>query len=131
AELARALGAEPVRTDRAGLPATVQNCADAVIECSGDPAAPQTALRMAAPGGRVCLYSVYPGPSQVDLNQVAEFKELTLVGGHLAPGCFPEAVGLLSTVPADLVVTAVRPLSDYSAALDEPTGPRVKEVLVP
>lgn len=131
AELARALGAEPVRAGTSLSPDDAADTVDAVVECSGDPDAARTALRLAAPGGRVCLYSVYQRPAQVDLNQIAEFKELTVLGGHLAPGCFPEAVRLLPTVPADLIVTAMRPLPDYAQALDDPTGPRVKEVLLP
>ncbi len=131
AELARALGAVPVLAAADGAAPDVDEQADAVVECSGNPAAVATALRMAVPGGRLCLYSVYPTLSCLDLNQVAEFKELTVAGAHLAPGCFPAAVTLLNRVPADLVVTGVRPLDGYPDALGAATGLRVKEVLLP
>lgn len=134
AELAQCLGAEPLSTVDAEPLSTVDDGRDgfdAVIECSGDPDAAELALRLAAPGGRVCLYSVYPRRSSVDLNQVAEFKELTVAGGHLAPGCFPEALALLPSVPAHLLVTGVRPLSAVERALEPADRPRVKEVVVP
>ncbi len=131
AELARALGAVPVLAAADGTAPEVDELADAVVECSGNPAAVTTALRMAMPGGRLCLYSVYPTLSCLDLNQVAEFKELTVAGGHLAPGRFPAAVELLRSVPAELVVTGIRPLDDYADALGVTTGLRVKEVLLP
>jgi len=76
-------------------------------------------------------YGVYRTPARLDLNQVAEFKELTVSGGHLAPGCFPAAIALLSGVDSKRLVTAVRPLSQVARALGEPDSPRIKEVLVP
>ena len=132
AELARLLGAEPVAVpagdDAAG--AGLDACADAVIECSGDPAAAALALRLAAPGGRVCFYSVYPSSATVDLNLISEFKELTVSGGHLAPGCFPEAISLLATMPAELQASQL-PLAEFERALQAPPYPRVKAALVP
>lgn len=121
AELACRLGAAPV----------VVQPPRVVIECSGSAEGAATALQIVAPGGTVCYFGVYPETVALDLNQVAEFKELTVVGGHLAPGCFPEAVELLSTVAADAVVTAVRPLAEFCPALHPAERPRVKEVLVP
>jgi erythritol/L-threitol dehydrogenase len=151
AELAERIGAEPVAAANAeravagcaepvaaggpaasGLPtvADAEGLADAVIECSGDPAAAGAAFTLAAPGGRVCLYSVYTGPATVDLNQVSEFKELTVTGGHLAPGCFAEAIGLLARVPAELYA-AEADLADFKRVLDRPDPARVKVALVP
>jgi len=127
AELARALGAEPVSLDK---PAAAAG-ADVVVECSGDPDAVDLAIRLAAPGGRVCLYSVYSRPSTVDFNLVAEFKELTLRGGHLAPDCFPEAIALLSSLPPGLLVTAEHPLAALDRALGPSAARRVKEVVIP
>jgi L-iditol 2-dehydrogenase len=124
AELARSLGGEPVPAEE-----PLDCAADAVIECSGDPATAETALRAAAPGGRVCLYSVYPAPATVDLNLISEFKELIVVGGHLAPGCFPEAITLLSSLPTELHAEELT-LADFGRAVrDRPA--RVKVALVP
>ncbi|PZS26924.1 MAG: hypothetical protein DLM59_17315, partial [Pseudonocardiales bacterium] len=105
--------------------------ADVVVECSGDPAAARLALDLAVPGGTVVLYGVYRTPASIDLNQVAEFKELTVAGGHLAPGCFPDAISMLSWVDSGLIVTAVRLLDDFRGALEDSRHPRLKEVLLP
>jgi threonine dehydrogenase-like Zn-dependent dehydrogenase len=132
ADLARRLGAEPVLAGDDGAGARtgpVSGQAEAVIECSGDAAAGDLALRLAAPGGRVCLYSVYPAPARLDLNQISEFKELTVTGGHLAPGCFPEAISLLAAVPAAAHAQEIA-LADFRRALAGPR-PRVKAALVP
>ena len=126
AELAERIGAEPVFAGSADS----EGLADAVIECSGDPAGAATAFTLAAPGGRVCLYSVYSGPATVDLNQVSEFKELTVTVGHLAPGCFTEAIGLLAQLPAELHA-AEADLADFKRVLDHPDPSRVKVALVP
>ncbi len=108
-----------------------RDLADVVLECSGDPTAAARALDLAAPGGTVGLYGVYRTPGALDLNQIAEHKELTIAGGHLAPGCFPDAIQLLTGVRADLIVTAVRPLDQARVALEPSSHPRLKEVLVP
>lgn len=131
AGLARCLGAEPVPSDGDGAwTGPLTDRAEAVIECSGDPDAADLALRLAAPGGRVCLYSVYPAPARVDLNQVSEFKELTVTGGHLAPGCFPEAISLLRDVP-EAVHAEEMGLADFRQALAAWPRPRVKMALLP
>ena len=120
ARLARELGADAPVADP-----------DVVVECSGTAAGVSAALELVAPGGRVVLYGVYPRPVTVDANLVAEFKELTLAGGHLAPGQFPDAVALLATVPTG-IVTGVHELDQLTAAL-APAGaaPRLKEIIVP
>jgi 2-desacetyl-2-hydroxyethyl bacteriochlorophyllide A dehydrogenase len=108
-----------------------RDLADVVVECSGDPEAAARALDLAAPGGRVGLYGVYRTRAALDLNQIAELKELTVTGGHLAPGCFPDAIRLLAGVRADLIVTRVRTLNEAVTALEPSPHPRLKEVLVP
>ena len=120
AVLARRLGAEPVTA-----PARI------VIECSGSAAGAARALELAEPGGTVCLFGVYPSRVELDVNRIAEFGELTVVGGHLAPGAFPAAIELLADVDHEAVVTAVRPLEEFDVAVGPAAEPRVKEVLVP
>lgn len=127
AALARDLGADEAVDATAGA----LELADVVVECSGDPAAAALALDLVRPGGTVVLYGVYSAPATLDLNQVAEFKELTVVGGHLAPGCFPDAIGMLSGVDSSLIVSAVRLLDDFRGALEPSKHPRLKEVLIP
>jgi L-iditol 2-dehydrogenase len=139
---ARLLGAHHVVTTTGGDPVgELRSVASGdgparVIEASGNPAAAQLALDAVAHGGRICLYGVYRQPALVDLNLVAEFKELDLVGGHLAPaGAFRQAVDLLAAarVRAESVVTEVLPLDRFAAALEPPRpgAVRLKTVLTP
>jgi threonine dehydrogenase-like Zn-dependent dehydrogenase len=103
---------------------------DVVIECSGTADGVATALDLVAPGGRVVLYGVQRRPITVDVNAIAEFKELDVRGGHLAPDAFPRAVELLADLRTSHVTTDVRPLEDFRAALDPSDRPRIKAVLV-
>lgn len=139
AELAESLRLEPVlHDDVRPSPADGADAPDVVVECSGDATAAVRAVDVVAPGGVVVLYSVYRQPVSVDLNLLAELKGIDVRGGHLAPGAFPGAIALLARRDlSDMlseVVTAVRPLTDFRAALDPsttPETPRLKEVLVP
>ncbi len=120
AALARRLGAGPTAAQ-----------ARVVIECSGSADGAARALELAEPGGTVCLFGVYPQQVTLDINRIAEFGELTVVGGHLAPGAFPAAIDLLAHVDSAAIVTATRPLDDFAAALAPAATPRLKEVLIP
>lgn len=103
-----------------------------VIDLSGSGDAVQLALGVVAKGGRVCLYGVYAKPVLIDANEISDYKELDVVGGHLAPdGAFAKAIELLASGEVDLqaIVTHMTPLADFRSALDAPTG--LKSVLVP
>ena len=52
-------------------------------------------------------------------------------GGHLAPGCFPEAIALLAGVDGDVVVTGQHPLDRLPDALGAADRPRLKEIVLP
>lgn len=123
--LARELGYDAVTTEPDA------SSYDCVLDVSGSVEAVAALLRAVRPGGRVGVYGVYAAPLTLDLNAVAELGELTVSGGHLAPGCFPDAVRLLEQVDGTRVVTAVRPLREFGTALAESAAPRLKEVLVP
>jgi L-iditol 2-dehydrogenase len=103
---------------------------DTVLDVSGSVDAVAVLLRAVRPGGRVGVYGVYDASLPLDLNALAEFGELTVSGGHLAPGCFPAAIGLLAGVDGDAVVTGTHPLDRIVEAL-EPGRPRLKEIVVP
>ncbi len=148
AELAVALGADdvvdlstvvPVDT---GPPAGVEELLeltggdgpDVFVDCSGSPEAVKLGLAALVPGGRLVLYGVYRRRISVDLNVVAEHKELDIRGGHLAPGAFPEAIELLRTgvIDAQRIVTNRHSIGDVHAALVEsPDRSRLKAMLVP
>lgn len=127
AALARELSADETLDASSGE----RQVADVVVGCSGDPAAAALALDLALPSGRVGLYGVYRSAARIDLNQIAELKELVVAGGRLASGCFPAAVRLLASVPADLIVTAIRTLDQARTALEPAPRARLKEILVP
>lgn len=103
---------------------------DTVLDVSGSVDAVTVLLRAVRPGGRVGVYGVYDAPLPLDLNTLAEFGELTVSGGHLAPGCFPAAVALLEQVDGAAMVTGTHPLERVVDALTAP-APRLKEVVVP
>ena len=104
---------------------------DTVLDVSGSVDAVAVLLRAARPGGRVGVYGVYDRPLPLDLNALAEFGELTVSGGHLAPGCFPDAITLLAEVDGDVVVTGEHPLERLTDALSPSPRPRLKEVVRP
>jgi 2-desacetyl-2-hydroxyethyl bacteriochlorophyllide A dehydrogenase len=104
---------------------------DTVLDVSGSVDAVASLLRGVRAGGRVGVYGVYDRPLPLDLNALAEFGELTVSGGHLAPGCFPDALALLAGVDGDLVVTGEHPLDRLADALAPSDRPRLKEVVRP
>ncbi len=122
-KVARALGAdEVVGTNE--IPDV-----DVFLDCSGASEVVVAGLRAVVPGGRLVLDGVYRTPAVLDLNEIAEFKELEVRGVHLAPGAFPTALRLLGRPEVAGIVTEVRPLADFAAALEP--APRLKAVLVP
>lgn len=104
---------------------------DVVLDVSGSVDAVAVLLDAVRPGGRVGVYGVYDRPLGLDLNRLAEFGELQLTGGHLAPGCFPDAIALLAGVDGDVVVTGTHPLDRIADALATVDRPRLKEIVVP
>ena len=104
---------------------------DTVLDVSGSVDAVAVLLQAVRPGGRVGVYGVYDRALPLDLNRLAEFGELSVSGGHLAPRCFPEALALLGGVDGDLVVTGHHPLDRLTDALAGPDHPRLKEIVLP
>ena len=125
ARLAAALGYDDATQDPA------DGAYDVVLDVSGSADAVAVLLRAVRAGGRVGVYGVYDRPLPLDLNLVGELGELTVAGGHLAPGCFPDAVALLAGVDGDLVVTGEHPLDRLVDALAPADRPRLKEIVRP
>ncbi|MDQ3612007.1 MAG: zinc-binding dehydrogenase, partial [Actinomycetota bacterium] len=115
----------------AGTQAPDDGAYDVVLDVSGSVDAVAVLLRAVRAGGRVGVYGVYDRPLPLDLNALAEFGELTVSGGHLAPGCFPDAIALLAGVDGDLVVTGTHPLDRLVDALAPADRPRLKEIVLP
>ncbi len=94
---------------------------DHYVDFTGVTASVDLALDAVAPGGRITLYGVYRERATVDWNTVAEFKELDIRGGHLAPTEFGLALELLAARAVDgrRLVTASYPLAEVGSALEE------------
>lgn len=109
---------------------------DVYVDFSGQTQSVDLGLEAIAPGGRLTLYGVYRERGSVDWNVVAEFKELEIRGGHLAPTEFGLALELLADRRVDgrRLVTASYPLEEFQAALDEPRDEALmtlKTILLP
>ena len=88
-----------------------------VIEATGSPDGVTTALRLAAPRGRVVVTGVFEGEMQsIDLNTIMP-KELTVIGSLGGPVVFDEAIDLLRRGRLN-----VKPLNTHTLPLVE--GPR-------
>ena len=59
--------------------------ADAFLEASGQTEAFPTGLELVRKRGTLVMFGVYKKKAEVDLNIFGEFKELNILGGHLAP----------------------------------------------
>jgi 2-desacetyl-2-hydroxyethyl bacteriochlorophyllide A dehydrogenase len=101
---------------------------DVGLDVSGSVDAVEVLLTAVRAGGRLGVYGVYDRPLTIDLNHLGELGERSLTGGHLAPGCFPEAIALL--VQVHDVVTGVHPLESLTEAFT-PRPTRLKEIVVP
>jgi threonine dehydrogenase-like Zn-dependent dehydrogenase len=109
---------------------------DGFIEATGAAEVASAAIDIVRPGGTVVIFGVYGQPARLDLNQIAEFKELDVRGGHLAPhGAFGEAIDLLAdgSVPGERLITHRYSLDDAESAFAPPPPDelRVRAVLEP
>jgi L-iditol 2-dehydrogenase len=142
AELARSLGADhAIDVTKTDATAELRDRFDGIgpdhyVDFTGVTASVDLAFDAIAPGGRITLYGVYRDRASVDWNVVAEFKELEVRGGHLAPTEFGLALELLASRGVDgrRLITASYPLRDVRAALDEPRDEALmtlKTILLP
>jgi 2-desacetyl-2-hydroxyethyl bacteriochlorophyllide A dehydrogenase len=110
--------------------------ADVVLECAGNPAAPQLAIELVRSGGIVALLGVLEEP--VEISQlVLLIKEAQLRGSFAyRRRDFEEAVELLAAgeLPADRLITATAPLEAAQAMferLEDPATEDIKILLAP
>ncbi len=109
---------------------------DVYIEASGSPASIRTGLGLLRKGGRLVIFGVYGREATVDFNQISEFKELTVKGGHLSPHSYPTAIRLLKEkrIDASVMATHTFLLSEFREAIAVKSGEGVtsiKTVLIP
>lgn len=125
-DLAKRMGADivvdPTRQDavEAARRATGGHGVEVVLEMSGVPAAIDQATRMLAPGGRVALLGLPPGPVELDLTDHVIFKEARLYGvtGRELFRTWQQMTTLLATGMVDVtpVITHRFPLERFEEA---------------
>jgi L-iditol 2-dehydrogenase len=109
---------------------------DVYFEASGSPDSFELALQTARKAATIVVYGVYKSKAAVDLNMVGEFKELNILGGHLAPFTYPKAIDLMARglINGDAMVTHQFPLEQMTEALELPksvTEAQIKVVFDP
>ena len=93
---------------------------DVFLEASGQNASFQRGLELVRKAGTIVVFGVYKEPTLIDLNIFGEFKELNILGGHLAPFTYATALDLMSRglIVGDACVTHEFALEDYALALN-------------
>ncbi|WP_396667607.1 zinc-binding dehydrogenase [Microbacterium sp. R86528] len=106
--------------------------ADVVFEVSGAAAAVLGATALAKVRGTIVVVAIHPEPRPLDLQRVF-WRELRILGARVYQRTdFEKAVELLAagTIPAEQLITAVRPLADTQAAFDSLRSTGAMKVLV-
>ena len=105
------------------------------MEATGNPASVETVMNCLRKQGMLFIYSVFKKKAEIDLNQISEFKELRVIGGHLSPGAFPYTIDCLEKgkINAKVMVTDIFALNEIDEAMSakKPDRVSIKTVLVP
>ena len=109
---------------------------DVYLEASGRTEAFTKGLELVRKAGTILVFGVYKEPVPVDLNVFGEFKELNVLGGHLAPFTYPIALDLMACglIDGDVCVTHRYPLEAFREAIErtpEEGEVQIKVVLTP
>ena len=137
-QIASELGAQVVlNVNKDNVPAEIRKLTDGrgcdlYIEASGNVDSINVGIDVLRKGGKLFIYGVYGKPATVEFDQVAEFKELTVQGGHLSPHSFPLAVQYIADgrVNAKRMVTHVFDLKDFAQAIEMKLKKEVKEPMI-
>lgn len=106
--------------------------ADVVFEVSGAAAAVLGATALVKVRGTLVVVAIHPTPREIDLQRVF-WRELRILGARVYQRTdFERAVELIAdgTIPSELLITAIVPLSETRAAFDELEAGRAMKVLV-
>ena len=97
---------------------------DVYLEASGQTSSFTLALDLVRKAGKIVVFGVYKDSVPVDLNVFGEFKELNIMGGHLAPFTYRTALDLLARglIDGDACVTHAYRLEDMDDALNRSQG---------
>ena len=139
-DLAKRMGADVVidpsqeEAVEAVARATDGHGAQVVLEMSGVPSAIDAGTRMLAPGGRVALLGLPPGPVELDLTDQVIFKEARLFGvtGRELFVTWQQMTTLLATGMVDVspVITHRFPLERFEEAFEAAASGRSGKVIM-
>ena len=94
--------------------------ADVYLEATGHPASVPQGLNILRKRGTFVEYGVFAADVTVDWSIISDDKELTVLGAHLGPNCWPTAIQMLESgrLPMDRICTHQLPLDQFQAGLD-------------
>jgi D-arabinose 1-dehydrogenase-like Zn-dependent alcohol dehydrogenase len=107
---------------------------DVIFETSGFAENFKAGLIGLKPTGTAVIYGVFQEQMLFDFNQVSEFKELTLIGGHLAEDtAFDLSIQFLSKHQNELkyLISNVVGFNNFTSAFSDPKFSQFKTVFQP
>jgi 2-desacetyl-2-hydroxyethyl bacteriochlorophyllide A dehydrogenase len=107
---------------------------DVIFETSGYAENFKAGLAGLKPTGTAVIYGVFQEQMLFDFNQVSEFKELTLIGGHLADDtAFDLSVEFLSKNQNELkyLISNIVGFDDFTSAFSDPSFSQFKTIFQP
>lgn len=124
--IAKELGADYfLNVRQANIPAEISRLTDGLgcdvyLEASGYTDSIELGMDVLRKQGKLFIYGVYGSKASLDFNQVSEFKELQIIGGHLSPFMFPLAICYLADgqVNAKKMITHSFDLENFREALE-------------
>jgi L-iditol 2-dehydrogenase len=105
---------------------------DLYMETSGQPTSVNAGIDALRKGGKLFIYGVYGQLATIDFNQVSEFKELVIQGGHLSPHRFPLAIRYIAdgVVNTKRMVTHIFELKDFAEAVELKLQKKAEEAVI-
>lgn len=129
-DLAEKLGASRILGERDALDA-FHNTFDVIYDTSGSPAAFELALQLAAPGGKIVIFSLPSQEASLNIQTIVR-KELQIKGSMIYTDEFPQAIEILQKgqIDTELMVSDKLPLSEVQKGLDNFALPKRIKILV-
>jgi threonine dehydrogenase-like Zn-dependent dehydrogenase len=94
--------------------------ADVYLEATGHPPAVPQGLNLLRKRGTFVEYGVFAADVRADWSIISDDKELTVLGAHLGPHCWPAAIRMLESgrLPMDRICTHQLSLERFQEGLD-------------